>query len=457
MSLGNISTLYQNNRNALTERIPAYKNLNSSTNTSRNLRISLKDSFKSIFPESVLNTSRNPSQKSSTNTKSCFYDVETLFDENLALKIKLDKLKNERQVLLQRVVQADDYSGVKTEQQKQKILYIVKPKNSLMEKRKKLKILKEKLEEKDEKLQKLKLHTKNWKSIDTENQIKAKVLECLRLKDKLEVVLSMQRIQNQSYLLDTYNFNTNLIEKLKISNFDYFKALEITNNELKQFKGSLTNLVGSLNQKKIIKLKKKQKIKKLKKKLLGLKKIYFKQQEEFHSKEKALVADVSAQKNLLEEKELIMLSLLEKSNKKKELIENFQKLNSRHNMIMRANTVKELGTEILNKFPNPPKFFKKIHEILLNKNMMIEVFLSLIDKNNNSHITIDEIYQKFGQQFKIKIKHINHAIKIIGCNEKYIPLVLIQEWYYKYDYSCKEKSSSSDNTNDEIDSHKGSN
>ena len=97
------------------------------------------------------------------------------------------------------------------------------------------------------------------------------------------------------------------------------------------------------------------------------------------------------------------------------------------------------------KLQHPPKFFAKIHKIISQKRLIIEVFLSLLDKNNTQMVTNDDLFKIFkDSSLLINKKYIENAIRLMGCTNKHIPLSKIEEWYDRYDYLEDVESSSSD-------------
>ena len=95
------------------------------------------------------------------------------------------------------------------------------------------------------------------------------------------------------------------------------------------------------------------------------------------------------------------------------------------------------------KLQNPPKFFSKIHKIISQKHLIIEVFLSLLDKNNTQMVTNDDLFKMFNDRsIYISKKYIENAIRLMGCTNRHIPLSKIEEWYERYEYLEEECLSS---------------
>ena len=111
----------------------------------------------------------------------------------------------------------------------------------------------------------------------------------------------------------------------------------------------------------------------------------------------------------------------------------------------RAQTINAapLDSYLKKKLPNPPKLFTKIFKIVNKKNLILDVFFSLMDKNSNGLIDADEIslcLTKHGA--KIKKKDILEAIKIMGMPGNCVSLSTIEEYYGKYEYRVIQSSSS---------------
>ena len=87
------------------------------------------------------------------------------------------------------------------------------------------------------------------------------------------------------------------------------------------------------------------------------------------------------------------------------------------------------------KLANPPKLLRRIHYIITKKQMLLPVFFSLMDKNNNGLIDVEEIFQCMMNHGKrIKKKDIAQALEMMNLPKNNAPITAMEENYEKYMY-----------------------
>ena len=235
---------------------------------------------------------------------------------------------------------------------------------------------------------------------------------------------------------ERYKKNLKEIEDLKRYQIDYKIALDIIKNELDSIKGQENIITNIYKQRYYNKRKKLKKITALKNELILLQKETFKQEKTFKNKEAELIQNLE-KLIIINEENAIKLSNNERQlyDKKIQIQEIIKENNNIKTVLRRTRTMNGWDIIIKKKLPNPPKFFIRLHQIISKKNMIVAVFLSLIDKENKGMLTRDEILKIFeNSPQKIAIKYIENAIRLMGCTDKYIPLRKVEEWYEKYDY-----------------------
>ena len=77
---------------------------------------------------------------------------------------------------------------------------------------------------------------------------------------------------------------------------------------------------------------------------------------------------------------------------------------------------------------NPPKLFCKIAQIINSKYMFLSVYLSFLDRKNTGFIEPEYLRKGIVYRGKvIKKKYVNEVLELISCNNRPIPIKLLEE------------------------------
>ena len=367
-----------------------------------------------------------------------FLDIESLNEENLLLKLKFAELENENIALKQRFFNIDNNLKSKNEESIQNLLRNTSQRIIIPDLRQNLAEFKEKLKQKEKEFDEHKAKIRSKKITDAENQIQIHIKECQKLKNLLEQSLMRHQIMmSPSDIEEKYKRNLQEIEDLKKCQLDYQRALDIITKELNTFKGEENILENSYKLRFTDRRKSLKEVKKIKHESILIKQEILIQEKKFQKKEEENIKKINKLSLTLQENIKNLQSLENQLKEKTNVIKEITKENNDIAKILRRTRTmneKELGVE--RKLLNPPRFFSKVHEIIKKKNLIIGVYLSLIDKNNRGNLRIDEFCNYFkNSPQKIEKKYIEHALKLMGYNDKYVILSKIEEWYQKYDYS----------------------
>ena len=83
----------------------------------------------------------------------------------------------------------------------------------------------------------------------------------------------------------------------------------------------------------------------------------------------------------------------------------------------------------------PSKFFKRIHQIIKEKFMFLSVFLSFLDRDNTGFTYQEDLKKGTAYNGKyLKDSDISYALNIMGCTTRQIPIKLIEQWYEKFSF-----------------------
>ena len=360
--------------------------------------------------------------------KDICFDKERLLEENNSIRVKAIDMTQENTRLKTKMVELlalrDKESNKAIPRLKMKVREI---QNLLIEKE----------EETEEMMQNI----KSSKIYEKENEIESNIKEACRLKFLIEKILSEQI--NVDYLKFQENAR-NLayeIQNLKKENVHLNIVREQTQNEYAALKEKLDKL---MNKKETEILQKK--IRKFEKIQNNLKESLQKQSEGFEKEGNELrfiVEDLKSKENEkkqeLERNELRVIQQDILIKEMKEKLDKEKILKTRRNQTFMPSTLRE---QIQIKQINPPRLLIKLNQILKKKKMLISVLLSLIDKNNNgqvhSSVFVSRI-KSFGK--KIKQKHLDDIMRLIGIGSNCIELSKVEELYEKYRYEDKYQSS----------------
>lgn len=377
------------------------------------------------------------------STPKNFQDTESLKQENDIIKSKLFHLEQDNNLLKKRLQDIEYFFSHGKKERINDFKHSNHKPNQASKLKSKLRKLKEKLKNKESLLEDRKLKIRNKKIIELEEQISIKVLECVKLKEHLFQALRCENNQDNRNEKETKaKVNEEELTRLKLINLDYERALDILN---KEFYGAQSRLIFL---EKTTKKKKKQnkvtisELKKAQLELDMLKNMHEEQKADLELQRNDILKTLDKIKKTGEERQKKLTSLEYQIKEKIESIQRLRKMTQHYKSAIRKSRTMRVIDDMPIKLQNPPVFFIEIHNIISKKNMIIEVFLSLIDKNNKGMLTSDEIFTIFNAESqRIDKKYIENALKIMGCTEKYIPLSKIEEWYGKYDYEDMENDS----------------
>ena len=170
-------------------------------------------------------------------------------------------------------------------------------------------------------------------------------------------------------------------------------------------------------------------------------------QENFLEKEKKLLTEIKTLKDALEnnakKREIMEEKLKEKSNEIQKLSSELSEINKdTYDKLPESLLMPNSPKVFAAKEKHPPRVFEKVFQISKEKGLLVSIFLSLLDKNNNGLIDCEEL--KRGLTFHgrpLKNKHLTKVLKIMNIKGNFISLRLFEEWFEKYEYDPYESSS----------------
>ncbi|CAG9327191.1 unnamed protein product [Blepharisma stoltei] len=380
-------------------------------------------------------------------------DKERLYEDNMALKLKMNMI-NEEMVKLRtklnqyerEIIKRDDLIEELRNPAEKIPGQNIKQTHLVANLKQSIKELRMDLQAKDEEINKLKKNIKSTRSSEMEIEIQAYIDECTRLRHHLEEVMRQRdsprssqgfanaedrNYQQEVQMNNLHNENQQLTKVLaevqeEASRWKE-KALENEKNKKNAApkKGEANNL--------------KNEIQKLKAQLdagqknLAVKEADLKMISEKSKKEaQDLVSKLEMSEEKIREQNLLIEQL------RNQLSGQGKAENSKQNKMEESKVQPKKS-----KLKNPNKFLKKIHSILAKKKIDIETFSRLIDKKMTGTIDIDDFVsetKKIGK--KIKKKHVEQALKEISDKGK-IHLGKLIQYYENYEFEDKNSSSSS--------------
>lgn len=354
-------------------------------------------------------------------------DKEHLFEDNMRLKALSNEILEENLHLKTRVKQL--------EMSKRKIEHKDPTMSLISSLKEKIKDLNEKVNEKDEEIQSLRRNLKTCKLEESEIEIQALEEECKRLKNHLSEFMKQKEIPNTHLEYESRLYNKGkLISKLKKDLLSAQDELYRSKEEIGNMKERLQNM-DKKNRKSSPKYQEtnylKEEIEHLKEQNAQLYADFFKKEEDFRSEIKNLkeVVEKDNQRYKILEKDYeekqMKITILEKQmNYLKS-----QNYKSHETLIPKALIPNE------EKSKHPPRLFVKIWQVARKKNMLISVFLSLLDKNNNGTIEADELCKGVNFRGKfIKKKHVTEIMKLMNNEGSNIPIRTLEQLIEKYEY-----------------------
>ncbi|CAG9323322.1 unnamed protein product [Blepharisma stoltei] len=414
---------------------------------------------KKIFPvwqKPVPNKEAEPIMLAKLRPKNIQMDKERLYDENIALKMKVNSLTEDVILLRTRISQLERDIGKKeifidqkspTEKPNSKNVHLI---TNLKQN---VKELRSELQTKETELISLRKNTKTSRIMELEAEVQAYVDECTRLKHHIEDLLHQNGIENptgeyegfeaQSYRQTLVNSN------LQKENAELNQALSEAKEEIFKLKSKLSDPE-----------------KKKKKKSTSRK-----NDEHLKTEIQILKQQLENERKIYENKETDIKNDSEKL--KKSNLETFQRMQSFELKVKEQNSlIEQLKTQVAalqkemqqtqknqkpaennnlwdmtpGRLTHPPKLCKMIYEIIYKKKMLLAVFLSLLDKNNNGYIGTDDIIQVLKTNgYQAKKKYIEEVIQMAtGKMANIIHIKALEKFYEQYNYSSSPISTSSE-------------
>ena len=363
-------------------------------------------------------------------------DKEKLYEENMRLKLQSNDILGENVQLRTRVKKLETKKK-KHDEGEPGLALVASLKQTNRD-------LKAKLLAKEEEVHGLRKNIRTCKLDEMEMEIKTYQEECNRLTNHLNEFMKMKDVPN-AYLEYENKIlaKTQVITKLK-------KEVQDTQFELNQAREENTHLrdkIASLDKKYKKKSPMSLELNILRDEYENLKLLHKKSEESFHDREKKLFQELDYLKDL-HEKDTTKLKTFEKDlEDRSSVIQSLKKqlfsLKSSLLHSQEALSFPNSPSSVPTKLKQPPRAFVKINEIAKERRLLVSVFLSLLDKNNNGLIDSAELRRGIALHGKcIKQKHVEALLKHIGCSQKTIPIRTLEDWFDKYEYSEGYSSSS---------------
>lgn len=363
-------------------------------------------------------------------------DKEKLYEENMRLKVHAHQIMTQNLYLGTRVKNLENKKR-KVEESDPGLSLIAMLKANVRE-------LTEKIEEKDEEIASLRRNVRSSKLKELEAEINIYQEECTRLSSLLNEFMKQKNIlPSQLEYENRIYINGEQIFRLR-------KDLQESQSKLIQAKDEVVHL-----RERVSKLEKKThqhstnslELNIIKDEYESLKTTSSKAQIEFFEKEAKLKEEVRELKDQIDKETSRYKNLERDYEERLSLLESLKKqVSFIRSENVRANdyiSMPESPITVHIKNKNPPRLFRKMIEVTRERSLMISVFLTLLDKNNNGLIEIEEIKKGcFLHGRPIKIKHVNEALRIMNIQDKVIPLKLIEQYIDKYEYEDDYSSSS---------------
>lgn len=371
----------------------------------------------------VLNANKIP--------KKILTDKEGLYEENISLKIYINRLE-------------DDILKLKTKLQVQKKFLRNSEKNSNQENqlfhlRKIIKDLESKLGDKNEENDKLKKNLKITKSHELETELKVYQEQCSKLNYYLQEVTSKQRttISESERDREIADREKDII-RLKKEQAELQR--EIYN--LKDQAGNLRTYTRSSNGK----TRKGSAVKNAEASICGKCQVLETDLRLKSKQNNELINDFKQlEENIRKNNEEVEKKLGEYNEILEDKTETINMLNKQ--LVDTKNLVKNVSILPLafenptfqhKKYINPPKLFKRINKIIKSKYLFLPVFLSFLDKSNTGYVYEDDLINctKFKGK-PLKASDITEAISLMQVKSSRIPIQILESWFEKYEYTEK--------------------
>ncbi|OMJ92269.1 hypothetical protein SteCoe_5041 [Stentor coeruleus] len=370
-----------------------------------------------------------------------------LFEENLTLKMKTHTIQSENLRLKTKITQIK-HDLTKKDVVDYSLARLSNRSHLIPNLKQTIKDVKDHLREKEDELMVLKKNAKCTKINEAEIELQSYIEECMRLRHNLQEIMVQKQISlgTLEYEEKLYKQNRH-IKFLEKEGFECGSALSRVRDEIINLKEKSSNF-DSPSKKRIKPSQSKQELENYKSEILEIKSRIEIDRIEYEQRENKLKAEA---KKLRKSKESISEKIKNAETKLEDqqiLIEKLRAELQEHENKLRnakyADTPSFTDSHGL-KLPNPPKLFQKIYNLIRKKQMITDVFFSIMDKNSNGSVDSDEIYKfMVTNGCKLKKKYVIEALTLIGYASTSIPLYLFQEHYEKYDYNDIIEESSSE-------------
>ena len=394
-----------------------------------------------------------PAKDARPRVKQGPWDKERLYEEQLALKVNNNSLRDENMKLKTRVNAlekevmrygelVEGQSGEKFPQQTGHLVSSLKQA---------VKDLKNELKVRDEEIGELKKNIKTTRTSELEVELQAYIDECTRLRHHLEEVLSRQtELLNLEtpYIQDPQQGAA--INSLQLDNQAIMQQLEQAQKELERWKDRAKDL-----EKKAAKAKKSPE-RQLKTEFVKVKSELEKSEKQKNElltsfeEEKSRFSKETTSKDEQLRKIQSRLSDSEASNLtlQKQCQEQQLELKSLRNQLT------ELQREVLllskhtqghdmKPSSKPARVFHKIHKYIQQKNILLSVFFSLLDRNNKGTLDAKELLnglKKYG--IVTRQEQAEEAVIVASGGKTVVTLAQLESQYERYDFSAQYESSS---------------
>ena len=361
-------------------------------------------------------------------------DKELLFEENLRLKNYANEIL-EKNHLLKINLKKLEARNTKVGKKDQYLSLVLALKESVKE-------LNGKITEKEAEIHSLRRNIKTCKIEEKDIEIQEIQNECMRLQFLLKELVKERDIPSAFLEIERKAYDKeNLLAKVNKEFKKLQESFAQTKEELATCKEKLLNFE---KQKKPSKMP--SEVTYLKDEIDLLKNRIVKFQSESYEKEIKLLSEAKFFKEMLENE------IKKSKNLEKEVEDRDSKISDLEKQLFsfRTESLKLFEVysprslnHIVAKAKSPPRLFTKLNELAKEKKLLIPVYLSLLDKNNNGLIEVEELRQKITFHGKrLKKKHIDDALKAMNAQSNKIPIKELEKQILKYEYPEKYESSS---------------
>ena len=365
-------------------------------------------------------------------------DKERLYEENMALKLEINGYKVENMRIRTKLTQIEkeilkkdeliEEIGNHDRSPGRKYVRLV---SSLKQN---IKEIKQESKTKEEELTKLKKNMRSSKISELEIEIQTYMDECVRLKHSMEELMRRKLPETSLLAVEDAKYQSSIISNLKKEKQELLIAiseLQDENNKLKEKVPPSSEKGKKKPTKKDVNASLKLEIQKLRAQIDG----YARDTKDKDTGHQEEIDQINKKHNLVKNK----LEAEEKRNKdlvkQIEVFTTSSKKSVQAEFIMPKESPSEVKKNPQNKKKSPtaiPVIIQKIHEICLAKKMIVSVFLSLLDRNHNGYLEVDE-FIKGMKQYKQEVprKDVEELCEVRH-GKLLIPLSSLEQAYDNY-------------------------